>query len=119
MQALAANDPALVMLEDIEAGGNRPQQSGGVSFGIITGALEAYVIALQLPHRKVSPKVWKGVLKIKAGKTDAEKSAAARLAASQTFPGFSHLWPLVKHDGRAEAALLAYYGATYILGAKT
>jgi hypothetical protein len=29
------------------------------------------------------------------------------------MPGFSRLWPLVKHDGRAEAALIAYYGVTH------
>jgi hypothetical protein len=26
------------------------------------------------------------------------------------MPAAAHLWPLIKHDGRAEAALLALYG---------
>jgi hypothetical protein len=32
--------------------------------------------------------------------------------ASQIFPDCADQWALVKHDGRAEAALIAYYGHT-------
>jgi hypothetical protein len=34
----------------------------------------------------------------------------ARARATQLLPAAAHRWPLVKHDGRAEAALIAYYG---------
>ena len=31
------------------------------------------------------------------------------------FPYAANNWPLKKHDGRAEAALIAWYGARYCL----
>jgi hypothetical protein len=34
----------------------------------------------------------------------------ARARASQLLPGAADQWPLVKHDGRAEAALIALWG---------
>jgi crossover junction endodeoxyribonuclease RuvC len=40
----------------------------------------------------------------------ADKTASRRLAC-QKWPAFSHLWARVKDDGRAEAALLAYFGS--------
>jgi hypothetical protein len=39
--------------------------------------------------------------------------------ASELLPRFAGLWPLVKHDGRAEAALLALYGARELSPAAT
>jgi hypothetical protein len=35
----------------------------------------------------------------------------ARARASQLIPSAAHHWPLKKHDGRAEAALLAFYAS--------
>jgi hypothetical protein len=40
----------------------------------------------------------------------AEKDGA-RARASQLIPAGASWWPLVKHDGRAEAALIALYGS--------
>lgn len=58
-----------------------------------------------IPMRLVRPATWKA----KMGLTgDKDRS---RQLASQVMPRFSHLWPLKKHDGRAEAALLAVYGS--------
>lgn len=37
--------------------------------------------------------------------------AAARHRASQLWPGLADSFALVKHDGRAEAALIALHGA--------
>lgn len=110
LQGLAFEGPALVLLEDIERGGVRPGQSGGVVFGKIAGALEAFCVALGLPIHLVPPATWKRELRLTSDKDE------TRLAASRLFPGFAHLWPLVKHDGRAEAALLAWYGITKVLG---
>ncbi|MBC7907617.1 MAG: hypothetical protein H7Y60_12860 [Rhodospirillaceae bacterium] len=36
----------------------------------------------------------------------------ARARASQLLPAHAGLWCRAKYDGRAEAALIAYYGAT-------
>lgn len=75
----------------------------GVSFGLVRGVIAANFIPVTL----VPPQTWKRVLGVPAAKE------GARARASQLLPAFSHLWPLVKHDGRAEAALIAYYGATH------
>jgi hypothetical protein len=48
--------------------------------------------------------VWKKALGVPADKD------GARARASQLMPENAWLWPLVKHDGRAEAALIAYWG---------
>jgi crossover junction endodeoxyribonuclease RuvC len=58
--------------------------------------------------------VWKKALKIKG--TGAEGKNASRVAASQLFPEHAELFSRVKDDGVAEAALIAWYGATQQLG---
>jgi hypothetical protein len=69
----------------------------GVGFGSVLGVLQA----LQLPFDFVTPAKWKGDLKL--GKDKKASLHKARL-----------LWPtadlhLEKHDGRAEALLIAYW----------
>lgn len=74
------------------------------SFGRSFGASEMMLAALGLPYDMVVPAVWKRVMGFPADKD------AARSRASQLLPQHAHLWPLVKHDGRAEASGLALYG---------
>lgn len=77
--------------------------SFGTSYGIVRGVIAANFIPVTL----VQPQRWKSTLSVPAAK------AGARARASQLLPAFAGLWPLVKHDGRAEAALIAYYGAVH------
>ena len=72
----------------------------GQSFGIAIGV----VAALQIAHTFVTPQQWKKDMRVSSEKN------AARARASQLMPALSHNWPLVKHHGRAEAALIASYG---------
>jgi crossover junction endodeoxyribonuclease RuvC len=72
----------------------------GKSFGIAMGVLAATGI----PMTFVAPIAWKRALRVPAAKD------GARARASQLLPAAAHLWPLVKHDGRAEAALIGIYG---------
>lgn len=72
----------------------------GKGFGIVIGV----VAALHIPVTFVPPQTWKKALGVPAGKD------GARARASQLLPDAAHYWPLVKHDGRAEAALIAEYG---------
>ena len=74
------------------------------SFGRSTGQVEGVLAALQMPVNYVHPRTWKKALGVPAGKD------AARLRASQLLPAYAHLWPLKKHHGRADAALIALYG---------
>jgi crossover junction endodeoxyribonuclease RuvC len=70
------------------------------SYGTLLGALAWCSIATQ----EVRPKDWKAGLNLNSSK------AASREKASQLFPDDAEQWSRVKDDGRAEAALLAWYG---------
>jgi len=72
----------------------------GKAYGILLGSLGA----LGVPYTPVSPRVWKKILGVPAEKD----GALAR--ASQLLPTFADQWPLKRHHGRAEAALLAEFG---------
>lgn len=72
----------------------------GRARGILEGACAA-TSALELPR----PQEWKA-----STKTPKDKNQA-RSRAIQLFPQHAHLFARVKDDGRAEAALIALYGA--------
>ena len=90
----------------IEQAGARPGQgvtsmfAFGKSFGIIVGILAA----LNIPTTFVPPRHWKTTLQVPAAK------AGARARASQLLPHAADRWARAKDDGRAEAAILAYFG---------
>lgn len=81
---------------------NGPANAGkkGEAYGTLLGALEWR----DIPFRQVPPAEWKRSLNVPADKY------AARQRANEFFPDDADQWPLVKHDGRAEAALIAWYG---------
>lgn len=90
----------------IEQVGARPGQ-GVVSmfnFGVSCGVIAGVVASTKNPYTMVTPLKWK-----KAMAVPAEKESA-KLRANQLLPKFAEMWPMKKHDGRAEAALLALYG---------
>jgi len=72
----------------------------GKAFGIILGILAA----LGVPYNLVPPQRWKKALQVPAAKD------GSRARASQLLPAHTEKWKLVKHDGRAEAVLIALYG---------
>lgn len=94
----------LAAVEDVHA---MPKQgvASAFSFGFVAGAIQQALTAREVPFTLVEPASWKRFLKVPANKD------AARRRASQLLPFGADLWPLAKHDGRAEAALLAYYGS--------
>lgn len=76
------------------------------NFGYTAGVIQGAVAANQIPMRLVVPSVWKRAFGLIGQDKDASRAAASRLA-----PKHAEHWPLKKHDGRAEAFLLAFYGA--------
>lgn len=94
----------VVWLEQV---GTRPGEGavGAFSFGKGYGLLRGICAANFLTIQDVTPQVWKRALKVSRDKDE------SRARASALFPRFGQLWPLKKHDGRAEAALIALYGA--------
>jgi len=79
------------------------------NFGQRFGFVKAMAYLAHAPVSFVRPQAWKAGVGITKG---AEKGAS-RLRASQLFPKHADLWARVKDDGRAEAALISYYGANH------
>lgn len=103
MRDCAAYKPT-VWIEDVAT---RPGEGavGAFSFGRTVGQLEMAAVAMELPLERVTPQAWKKALNVLADKD------AARARASMLMPKHAHCWPLKKHVDRAEAALIALYGA--------
>jgi crossover junction endodeoxyribonuclease RuvC len=87
------------------ADGRRQPQSGMYEFGFTNGMLVMGLAACDIDYTLVEPQAWKRAVHL-LGK-DKE---ASRAKASELFPAFQFLWPNKGHHGRAEAALIAYYG---------
>lgn len=91
----------------IEKVGGIPGQSaaGAFTFGWGAAHLWAFARALGMKLERVEPSIWKRAMRCPASKS------AARIRASEVFPGDSWRWPKSKDDGHAEAALIAKYAA--------
>lgn len=91
----------------LEQVGTRPGEGavGAFSFGKGYGLIRGICAANFLTINDVTPQVWKRALRVSGDKDE------SRARASALFPRFGQLWPLKKHDGRAEAAMIALYGA--------
>lgn len=89
----------------VELVGPMPKQ--GVTsvfrFGYGCGQLEGVLAALCIPTEYVKPQTWKKALGLGADK-------AQSLALARAKWPYADCFTLKKHDGRAEAALLAEYG---------
>lgn len=75
----------------------------GTSFGDVRGVIGA----LNIPLHHVTPGKWKKHFSLTADKEQ------ARALAIRMFPSCAHHFNLKKHHGRAEAALIALYGAAH------
>lgn len=84
----------------------RPNEGVVSSFtsGYGFGAIESVLLINDIDFTVVQPKDWKKELKCPKDKD------GARMRATQLFPKNACYWPLKKHDGRAEAAMIALYG---------
>jgi crossover junction endodeoxyribonuclease RuvC len=105
-------------LENVSA---MPRQgvSSSFNFGRTFGEIHGVLVALGFTVHLVTPKAWKfavGLRSTPGADTKARKTASRELA-RQLFPNRADQFARVKDDGRAEAALIAYYGA--MQGAKS
>jgi crossover junction endodeoxyribonuclease RuvC len=94
----------------VEQVGATPQMgvTSAFSFGGSYWAARMACAAHFIPTELVSPQRWKRDLNVKGG---ADKSDAVRARASALLPLHASFWTRAKDDGRAEAALIALYGA--------
>lgn len=91
-----------VVIEDVHS---MPKQgvASSFKFGRSKGVIEGYFAALGMPLRYVAPSVWKRDLKLSRDK------GASRQRAVELWPSKAGLFKRVKDDGRAEAALIAWW----------
>ncbi len=102
--------PDRVLIEEVAA---MPKQSGMFAFGYGVGALHMAFISRKIPFEVIRPAVWKPAIKVPKDK----KQAVVR--AEELMPQWRHMWRYRADNGkdatqpdRAEAALIAFYGAT-------
>lgn len=75
------------------------------AFGFVYGSLRQAIVSNGIALTHIAPPVWLKALAVRKGKD------ASRLRASELMPKYAELWSRAKDHGRAEAALIAYYGA--------
>ncbi len=92
----------------LERVGAMPGQgvSSVFSFGRSVGIVEGILAALMIPVNIVTPQVWQKAAAVRGGKD------GSRQRACELFPNYAGLFALKKHDGRADAACMAWYAAT-------
>lgn len=92
-----------VRMAVIERVGSMPGQgvSSTFKFGMSTGTLHGVVGALRFPVELVTPTVWKRAMGLSSDKE------LSRRRAIELWPMAADRFRFKKHDGRAEAALLA------------
>ena len=88
----------------------QPGAAGMLSLGTSYGIARCACTASGLVLTNVRPGAWKRSLGISGSKDDSRRRAA------ELFPDFAHMFALKKSDGRAEAALIALWGARQIMG---
>lgn len=87
----------------------RPGESpiAALSYGIGFGQMLGILVALDRPHTVILAQEWTKALGVGADKD------VHREKASQLFPFSADAFKRKKDDGRADAALIAYYGARW------
>jgi crossover junction endodeoxyribonuclease RuvC len=88
----------------------RPTDGGPQAFkvGMGYGALRMVLASNFIPYRAVTPASWKRAMGLIGQGKD-----ASRAAATKAFPNDADQWRLKKHEGRAEAALMACWGRSH------
>jgi crossover junction endodeoxyribonuclease RuvC len=97
----------------IEKVGSMPMQGLGsaFNFGFTTGAIHGVLAANGFTIHTATPAQWKFGVGLNAvpGQDLKARKAASRARAIELFPEHAHLFARVKDDGRAEAALMAWW----------
>jgi len=84
--------------------------AGAGAFGESYGVLLMGVVASGCSYEEVRPGVWGRAIGLKGGKDDARRMAA------RLFPAHADRFARVKDDGRADAALIGWWGARELRG---
>lgn len=96
--------PHLAVIEQVASSPQMGVSSAfafGDGYGLVKGVLAAHFV----PLRFVTSPSWKRAVRIAAG----SGKDVSRQRASEFFPRYAAIWQRVRDDGRADAALLAWY----------
>jgi len=98
-------EPATAIFEKV---GAMPGQgvSSMFQFGRSVGTVEGVLAALNIPVTYVTPQVWQKACGIRGGKD------GSRMRAIELFPAYAQLFARKMDNGRADAACMAWWGAT-------
>lgn len=99
---LDAETYGAAVVEDVHS---MPKQgvASSFKFGRGKGVIEGFFAGAGLPLRYVSPSRWKKDLRLSSDKGE------SRQRALELWPEHADRFKLVKHEGRAEAALIGYW----------
>ena len=102
---ILAREPKIAILELV---GAMPGQGVSSMFqcGRGVGMYEGALAALQIPVTYISPVGWQKAVNARSGK-DGNRQRAAEI-----YPAYAHLFSRKNDDGRADAALMAWWAAT-------
>ena len=102
--ALREYEPDCAYIERVHA---MPKQgvTSSFAFGMAYGMVRGALAALRVPVTLVTPQEWKRSFHLGPDKNE------VRLVAARLFPDNARDFTRVRDDGRAEAALLALFGA--------
>src|SRR4249919_1260736 len=97
-------EPDQAFIERVHA---LPKQgvTSSFTFGMAYGMVRGVLAALSVPITLVTPQEWKRSFRLGPDKNE------ARIVAARLFPANAANFTRVRDDGRAEAALLALFGA--------
>jgi crossover junction endodeoxyribonuclease RuvC len=103
-QIVAESHASLAYIEKV---GTMPGEGavGAFSFGRSVGVIHGVCCALCVGYASITPQSWKKYHGLSKEAKDASRSKAISL-----WPSFAEYFSLKKHDGRAEAALIALAG---------
>lgn len=99
------DDVAIVLIEDVGKRATEADPLSHFAFGYATGAVHGIVSAYGKTIEKIKPEVWKSSFGLSQDKKKSIELAKRLVPESKEFLTLS------KHDGRAEAMLLAYFAA--------
>jgi crossover junction endodeoxyribonuclease RuvC len=100
--------PTLAVIERVSAMSGQGVTSM-FNFGRSYGDVRGTIGAMEVPLHFVTPQKWKKHFGLSSDKDE------SRLRAIRLFPAVADSFNLKKHDGRAEAALIALYGAQVLM----
>jgi len=107
-QLIRGMTPDIAWVERVHA---MPKQgvTSSFNFGVAYGIVRGIIGAVALPMLFVTPNEWKREFRLGSDK------AQSRVLAGRLYPQSVSMFSRVRDDGRAEAALIATFGARYPL----